>query len=139
MKFIMLLMFKSKLENSVSEYVLQSCQNDLEAILNENPSNGEDLTGTASTTTTTNANTDVEWLSFMRTVHFLIDLETSENPNTVEISDRMFDFMSCVVKVIFKVAYCYQSTKDVCHKEGNSLLSAICSNYPSLIGVYKIY
>lgn len=81
-----------------------------------------------------NSNNDVELLSFMRTIHFLIDLETNEQ-NT-EVNEQMFEFMSCVVKVIFKVAYCYKSTKDVCHKEGNSLLFAICSSYPSLIGVY---
>lgn len=78
----------------------------------------------------------------MRTVHFLIDFEHSEVDTTattshavVAIPDDLFDFMSCVVKVIFRVAYCYKSTKDVCPKEGNSLISAICSSYPSLIGV----
>ena len=120
--------FQSKLQSNVAEYILQSCRNDLEAILNENPSNGEDLNPISA-----NSNNDVEWLSFMRTVHFLIDLESNESSS--EINDQMFEFMSCVVKVIFKVAYCYKTTKDVCHKEGNSLLFAICSSYPSLIGV----
>lgn len=42
--------------------------------------------------------------------------------------------MTCVVKVIFKIAYCYPSTRDICYKDGNSLLFAICSAYPQLIG-----
>ncbi len=42
--------------------------------------------------------------------------------------------MNCVVKIIFKIAYCYPTTRDVCYKEGNSLLFAVCSAYPRLIG-----
>jgi hypothetical protein len=43
--------------------------------------------------------------------------------------------MCTVIKVIFKVAYCYKSTSDICYKEGNSLLFAICSSHPFAIGV----
>jgi hypothetical protein len=43
--------------------------------------------------------------------------------------------MCTVIKVIFKVAYCYKSTSDICYKEGNSLLFAICSTHPEMLGV----
>ena len=56
---------------------------------------------------------------------------SSNESESIEDSD---DFMNCVVKVIFKIAYCYPSTRDICYKDGNSLMFAICSTFPKLIG-----
>ncbi|CAF0782953.1 unnamed protein product [Brachionus calyciflorus] len=96
------------------DYINQSLLNDLEYILVKESSN-------------TN---DIELLTFLRTLHFLIDLEnTCSNPPQEEI-----EFMSQVIKVIFKISYCYPSTRDICYKEGNSILFAISSAYPCLIG-----
>ena len=57
------------------------------------------------------------------------------DPSKTDQETDSLEFMACVVKVIFRIAYCYQSTKEICHKEGNSLLFAICSAYPKLIGI----
>ena len=51
------------------------------------------------------------------------------------IGSQALEFMHTVVRVIFRVAYCYKSTRDICYKEGNSLLFAICSSQPQLIGL----
>lgn len=112
---------------------MQACRNDLEDVLKDFTSSNLDNVSRGTETNTVNSNIHIEWLSFMRTIHFLIDLEN--NKIAKEIDEQTYKFMKCVVSVIFMVAYCYKSTKDVCHKEGNSLLSAICSSYPCLIGV----
>jgi len=86
----------------------------------------------------------------MRSIHFLINFaeveskheqsrhdidQFEEETNYYEFKPNKENaFMNCVVKVIFKIAYCYESTREVCHKEGNSLLFAICSAHPQLIG-----
>ena len=129
------------------DYILQACTNDLENILSEYQENGVLLTH--------------ELLSYMRTLHFLINLNhndiDSESLN-IKFQDlieenyqnqfnqhhidheahileiELYEFMSCVIKIIFKIAYCFETTKEVCYKEGNSLLFAVCSAYPRLIG-----
>jgi hypothetical protein len=85
------------------DYVLQALQNDLEALLahqeNVDTHNFHKLS-------------DIELLSFMRTLHFLI----SFRPNTSgvieggggdgedrEDEEDLVDFMNCVVKVLFKI------------------------------------
>jgi hypothetical protein len=56
--------------HSPKEYILQACETELEAMLtNENT----DMANTS------NSNVDMELLSFIRTVHFLIDLDSSIN------------------------------------------------------------
>ena len=95
----------------------------------------------------------------MRTLHFLIDLtptnqsqsladkhqdlitthtnhhlNNDHNNHDYNYNEELNDFMSCIVKILFKIAYCYTNTKEVCHKEGNSLLFAVCSTHPQLIG-----
>lgn len=107
------LIFSSDVQNKPADYIQQACSNDLESILVRDSSN----------------TSDIELLSFMKTLHFLIDLEPGESKPDQEL----IDFMSNVIKVIFKIAYCYQSTRDICYKEGNSILFAICSVYPCLI------
>jgi hypothetical protein len=129
------------------DYILQACKNDLENILSEYQENGVLLTH--------------ELLSYLRTLHFLINLnhndidteslnvkyhdlindhDTDQLENhyidheTQTLDIELYEFMSCVVKIIFKIAYCYETTKEICYKEGNSLLFAVCSAYPRLIG-----
>ena len=56
--------------HSPKEYILQSCDTELEAILT-----GENAANVANS----NSQIDIELLSFIRTIHFLIDLENSKN------------------------------------------------------------
>ena len=103
------------------DYVLQAVQNDLEALLNTDTNNCHKLS-------------DIELLSFMRTLHFLISFREKQQIEGDDYDEEdLADFMNCVVKVLFKIAYCYPSTREICHKEGNSLLFAVCSVYPKLI------
>lgn len=63
------------------------------------------------------------------------DNHSKQEPNNNEQKTSDDEaFMACVAKVLFQIAYCYQSTRDICYKEGNSLLFAICSACPKLIG-----
>jgi hypothetical protein len=174
-------LFNSSSSNSIDnpkakDYVLQACQNDLETLLSQDSGTSSQESGQTLS--------DMELVSFMRTLHFLINLNKSSSNskeslsldesiftepedqisfdelnktanvkiepsvlfnnkmfknyansgNEAEDEDELCEFMSCVVKVIFKIAYCYPSTRDVCHKEGNALLFAVCSSYPKLIG-----
>jgi hypothetical protein len=65
--------------HSMKEYILQACETELETILtNEN-------TDMASSS---NSNVDIELLLFIRTVHFLIDLDTKTNGNQFAFSFR---------------------------------------------------
>ena len=127
----------SNINNKVKpkDYVLQAVQNDLESLL----SHQENVD-----TNNCHKLSDIELLSFMRTLHFLIsfrrpstgdknDREKNDNDDDGEEEEDLADFMNCVVKVLFKIAYCYPSTREICHKEGNSLLFAVCSVHPKLI------
>ena len=124
----------SKNKPKPKDYVIQAAQNDLETLLSQENNPNSDAHNCHKLT-------DIELLSFMRTLHFLICLSQSKNEQEttsnedvdVEDEEDLYDFMNCVVKVLFKIAYCYESTRDVCHKEGNSLLFAVCSAYPKLI------
>jgi hypothetical protein len=73
--------------------------------------------------------TDVELLSYIKTLHFLVDLSSGSSQAAGEV-----DFMSCVLKVIFSVAFCLERTRETCYKEGNALLFVICSAHPQLLG-----
>jgi hypothetical protein len=114
-------------KTKAKDYIIQAAQNDLEALL---ASYQEELT-------------HIELLSFMRTLHFLIvnsitqssDSDSDTDPDSTADS---YSFMQCVVKVLFKIAYCYASTRDICHKEGNCLLFAVCSQYPALMSTLLI-
>lgn len=108
------------------DFISQSCENDLESILNGDSSSYDNESRNQSLS-------DIELLSFMRSIHFLINLEKKQDDND-DVFDNENIFMQCVIKVIFKIAYCYESTREICHKEGNSLLFAICSKHPQLIG-----
>lgn len=66
--------FYSKTTDNISACIMQSCQNDLEAILE---SGYEDAA-----TMGNNSNNHMELISFMRTLHFLIDLDAQANDNT---------------------------------------------------------
>jgi hypothetical protein len=65
---------------SPKDYILQACETELEAMLtNEN----------TELVNASNSNVDIELLSFIRTVHFLIDLEgTSKTTGTISIKIR---------------------------------------------------
>ena len=57
-----------------------------------------------------------------------------DSPKEVPSDQKALEFMACVAKVIFQIAYCFASTKETCYKEGNSLMFAICAAHPKLIG-----
>ncbi|RNA18051.1 ectopic P granules 5 -like protein [Brachionus plicatilis] len=97
-----------------AEYINQSLHNDLEHILVKESSSCS----------------DIELLSFMKSLHFLIDLDSASQ----DLSQQEADFIHQVIRVIFKISYCYPSTQDTCYKEGNSILSAVALAYPCLIG-----
>ena len=98
-----------------AEYINQSIETDLEHILVKESANCS----------------HIELISFLKSLHFLIDLNS---PHATEsLSQEEMDLLRQIVKVIFKISYCYQSTQDICYKEGNSILSAITLVYPCLI------
>ena len=104
---------------------------------------------------------DVELLSYLKTLHFLVDLNNARhhhqrrrhshnhnhnhNHSTIDTDaatatakgdqdDAEDEFMGCVLKVIFSVSFCLERTRETCYKEGNALLFAICSAHPQLLG-----
>ena len=137
--------------NTPKDYILQACNNDLESLLSpshqESVSDGQKLT-------------EIELLSFLKTLHFLVvaqsksgaddqsraglmdddtygwteldELESSQPtlPTSSPEEEESLDFMICVVKVLFRIAYCFESTRELCQKEGNALFFAICSAHP---------
>jgi hypothetical protein len=160
------------------DYIVQACEHDLESMLAANHLKKQYVQEAISP-----ALSDIELLSFMRAVHFLILSSGNESPihQKNEIHNEMndskddcdeesndesekanngvkieaencfdneqiniddsnsekdkFELMTCVIKVIFKIAFCYESTKEICYKEGSALLFALCFAHPRLIGV----
>jgi len=81
------------------DYVLQALQNDLETLL----SHQENVD-----TQNFHKLSDIELLSFMRTLHFLISFRPNTSIEGGDGEDReneedLVDFMNCVVKVLFKI------------------------------------
>ena len=72
---------------------------------------------------------DNELISYLRTLHFLIDLSNNNE------DENEFDLIKLVTIIIFNISYIYESTRDVCHKDGAAILYTICLSYPNLIGI----
>ena len=133
-------------EATPKNYILQSVETELESLLSNE-----------------SKTSDAELLSFMRCLHLLVNFPKRECNEEIEDEDEIeldfyeatnweenddglmetqieedtanYEFSACVVRVLFKLAYCYQSTKEICYKEGNSILFAICASHPKLITV----
>jgi hypothetical protein len=103
------ILFNKIIQNSVmnsssaempQDFISQLCENDLESILNGDSSSYDNESRNQCLS-------DIELLSFMRSILFLINLEKKQDDGNYEFKTKNEKiFMQCVIKVIFKIAYC---------------------------------